>query len=113
LIVAIKSFNDKDTEALWEGRKTKKSWPINQIGERALRKLNVLDAATKLNDLRLTPGNRFESLEGTDEYSIRINQRWRICFAWEPADQAAIDSGSIDLAEAPGSALNVYIDDYH
>ncbi len=111
--MTIKNFSDKNTEALWQGHKTRKSWPINQISESALRRLNVLDAATKLNDLRLIPGNRFESLAGTDEYSIRINRQWRICFAWHVTDQAAVAEGSIDHAEAPGNAIGVRIEDYH
>lgn len=50
----------------------------------ALRKLDMLDAATRLEDLRSPPGNRLEALKGdrAGQYSIRINQQWRICFRW-------------------------------
>jgi toxin HigB-1 len=53
----------------------------------ALRKLLILDAADALGDLRVPPGNRLEKLKGdrAGTYSIRINQQWRICFAWTTA----------------------------
>lgn len=53
-----------------------------------LRKLLILDAAERLDDLRVPPGNRLEKLRGdrTGQYSIRVNDQWRICFRWEEAD---------------------------
>lgn len=63
-----------------------------------LRKLLILDAAERLDDLRVPPGNRLEKLRGdrTGQYSIRVNDQWRICFRWEEAD-----------------AHNVEVVDYH
>jgi proteic killer suppression protein len=62
----------------------------------ALRKLLILDAADALGDLRVPPGNRLEKLRGdrVDEYSIRINRQWRICFCWTaggPEDVEIVD----------------------
>jgi proteic killer suppression protein len=62
----------------------------------ALRKLLILDAADALGDLRVPPGNRLERLRGdrVDEYSIRINRQWRICFRWTtggPEDVEIVD----------------------
>lgn len=61
----------------------------HQLQRRARAKLQVLDAANRLNDLRVPPGNRLEALKGdrVGQHSIRINDRWRICFAWR--DDAA------------------------
>ena len=59
----------------------------------ALRKLAILDAAEVLSDLRVPPGNRLEKLRGnrSGQHSIRINQQWRICFAWTPAGPENIE----------------------
>lgn len=59
----------------------------------ALRKLDMLDAATGLPDLRLPPGNRFEALKGDrrGQYSIRINDQWRICFRWRDSAAEAVE----------------------
>jgi len=59
----------------------------------ALRKLAILDAADALSDLKVPPGNRLEKLKGdrAGEYSIRINQQWRICFRWTPAGPEDIE----------------------
>jgi len=59
-----------------------------EIHRTALRKLRMLNQARTLNDLRVPPGNRLEALKGDrhGQYSIRINERWRICFVWEQGD---------------------------
>lgn len=59
----------------------------------ALRKLLILDAAENLDDLRVPPGNRLEKLSGdrVGEYSIRINDQWRICFAWRDGDAYEVE----------------------
>ena len=59
----------------------------------ANRKLLIIDAAEKLNDLRVPPGNRLERLRGNraGQYSIRINDQWRICFTWTPAGAADVE----------------------
>lgn len=56
----------------------------HQLHRRALSKLQILDAAGRLDDLRIPPGNRLEALGGdrSGQYSIRINRQWRICFRW-------------------------------
>jgi toxin HigB-1 len=82
----IKSFADKETERLFRGGKSKAVPP--EIRERALSKLLVLNAATNVGDLRAPPGNRLEKLRGDREgqWSIRINQQYRVCFSWIGAD---------------------------
>ena len=82
----IKSFADKETEKLFWGGKSKAVPP--QIRERALSKLLVLNASTNIEDLRVPPGNRLEKLRGGREgrWSLRINQQYRIVFAFEGGD---------------------------
>ena len=78
----IKSFGDKEAEAIYNGERSRKL-PGN-IQETARRKLKYLNNAADPNDLRVPPGNHFEALHGDREgqYSIRINDRYRICFSW-------------------------------
>ncbi len=91
----IRSFRNKDTRQIYEGEKVKKWLSIHRQIEK---KLQILDAATSLEDLKHLPGNRFEALKGDrkGQYSIRINQQWRVCFRWEE-----------------GEPLDVEIVDYH
>jgi proteic killer suppression protein len=82
----IKSFADAATADLYHGRNTARVRRLSQdIVAAALRKLDVLNAAHHLDDLRSPPGNRLESLKGdlAGFYSIRINDQWRIIFRWE------------------------------
>jgi len=94
----IRNFADSGTEDTFNGRNTAEArrtcprslWPV------ARRKLDQLDAAGALEDLRVPPGNRLESLKGDlkGQFSIRINQQYRICFAWEddnPTDVEIVD----------------------
>ena len=76
----IKSFNDRYTGAVF-GRRRVSKFPID-IQRRAQKKLMILNNSTDLNDLRTPPGNHLEKLSGnrTGQYSIRINDQWRICF---------------------------------
>ena len=92
----IKSFRCKETETLFN-RQHAPRLPAN-LQRVALRKLLLLDAADKLEDLLIPPGNRLEKLAGNrkGQYSIRINDQWRICFRW---------SG--------GNAYDAEITDYH
>jgi proteic killer suppression protein len=95
----IGSFGDKATEALYHGTAKRKFKRIpSTIHGAALRKLDMLDAATVLEDLRQPSGNRLEALEGDLEgfHSIRINDQWRIVFRWSAPD-----------------AFEVSITDYH
>ena len=89
----ISSFKDKSTKKLYEGVVDSK-W--RSIRKQAERRLQVLDSATSLDDLRGLPSNRFESLKGNrkGQFSIRINRQWRICFKWvknEAADVEIVD----------------------
>lgn len=79
----IKSFADKVTIAVFSGQEVRQlAKPIQQA---ARRKLAMIDAAVRIDALRLPPSNRLELLKGDrkGQHSIRINQQWRICFRWE------------------------------
>ena len=91
----IADFHDKDTESLYRGGRSKR---FSAIAKTALRKLDMIDAAVDLTDLRSPPGNRLEALVGdrAGQHSIRINDRWRICFVCRD-----------------GAAHRVEIADYH
>jgi len=82
----IKSFASKETEKLFR-RQFSRKLPQN-IQRVARRKLEILDAAEALQDLRIPPSNRLEKLSGDKkgQYSIRINDQWRICFEWREDD---------------------------
>jgi proteic killer suppression protein len=76
----IISFGSKDTWEIWKGERVKIIPPeIQQVGRRKLRMLNN---AQNWSDLRIPPSNRLEKLQGSDFYSIRINDQWRIIFQW-------------------------------
>lgn len=78
----IRSFADKRTAALFAGYSVK-NMP-SQIQRRARAKLLAVDAAKRIDDLRIPPGNRLEALSGDrhEQHSIRVNDQWRICFQW-------------------------------
>jgi toxin HigB-1 len=81
----VRSFRDKDTEAVWHRRRSRKlDLSLQRV---AWRKLAMLDAAESLADLMVPPGNRLEKLAGdrAGHYSIRINGQWRIRFRWTDA----------------------------
>ena len=82
----IKSFGDRDTERLFS-REPVRRFPTDLL-RIMLRKLVALDAAEALVDLRVPPGNRLEKLKGrrSGQYSIRINDQWRVCFGWKDGD---------------------------
>ena len=90
----IRSFRDKVTESVFNGQRPK-GFPA-QIFQVARRKLEAVDAAERLSDLRIPPANRLEALRGDrqGQHSIRINDQWRICFRWTndgPADVEIVD----------------------
>ena len=91
----IQSFKGKSAKALWEG---KRSHLPSDIIPRAANKLSILNAATTIDSLRIPPSNHLEALTGDrqGQHSIRINNKWRICFRWEE-----------------GNAYEVEITDYH
>jgi len=80
----IKSFRSADTEALSKGTRVRRFVNIEAI---ARRKLRQLDIAARLSDLKVPPGNRLTALKGdrVGQYSIRINDQWRVCFRWTEA----------------------------
>jgi proteic killer suppression protein len=87
----IKSFGNKETERLFFRERIKKL--DRQVQRTALRKLIILDAAIALEELRIPPGNRLEKLVGDrqGQYSIRINDQWRICFEWSDGDAYEVE----------------------
>jgi len=92
----IVGFRDAETQKVWNGSRSRKLPPAIQAG--ALRKLRLISAERRIDDLRVPPGNRLEALRGdrAGQWSIRINDQWRICFRW-----------------TEGGADNVEIVDYH
>lgn len=87
----IRSFGSKDTERLWRRERVPSVDP--RIQRTALRKLRQIGAAEVLEDLRIPPGNRLERLQGdrVGQYSIRINDQWRICFVWTSAGPEEVE----------------------
>jgi toxin HigB-1 len=92
----IRTFRNKDTQAIFKGEFVKKL--DRQIQQRAREKLKYLDSASDLRDLMMPPSNQLEGLKGDrrGQHSVRINKQWRICFIWKDGD-----------------AFNVEIADYH
>lgn len=82
----IRSFRDRETERTFSRARVRKFSP--EVQRIAQRKLAILDAAESIEDLRVPPGNRLERLGGdrAGQHSIRINDRWRICFVWRDGD---------------------------
>ena len=87
----IKGFRCKETEKLFLRHRSTR-FPAG-VQRAALRRLLLLDAAEKLEDLRIPPGNRLEKLAGNrqGQHSIRINDRWRICFRWSEGDAYEVE----------------------
>jgi len=92
----IIGFRDSEAEKIWAGLRSRRLPP--DIQAVALRKLRLINAAKQVSDLRVPPANRLEQLKGdrAGQWSIRINDQWRICFRW-----------------TQGGAENVEIVDYH
>ena len=87
----IQSFADADTERVWRRERVRRFG--SDLQRMANRKLLIIDAAETLNDLRVPPGNRLERLRGdrSGQYSVRINDRWRICFTWSAAGATEVE----------------------
>ena len=88
----IRSFKDADAAALFAGRPVARFANIRSVAER---KLQMLHRATVLNDLRIPPNNRLEALkrERRGQYSIRINDQWRVCFRFEGGQADDVEIG--------------------
>ncbi len=86
----IRTFRCKDTKKLFSDRFVRRFNPIERA---ARRKLLLLHRARGFNDLRAPPGNRLEALRGNraGQYSIRINDQWRICFRWKNGDAEDVE----------------------
>lgn len=87
----IQNFRDKETERVFL-RERRTRLPLS-LRRAALRKLVLLDAAASLEDLRMPPGNRLEKLSGNREgqYSIRVNDQWRVCFRWQSGHASDVE----------------------
>jgi proteic killer suppression protein len=87
----IRSFADKRTAAIWIDRMPK-GFP-SDLARVARRKLRMLDAATRLEDLRSPPGNRLKALtaDRAGQHSIRVNDQWRLCFMWRDGDAHEVE----------------------
>ena len=87
----IRSFASKESEKIFRGQRSRKlAADVQRI---ARRRLLILDAADRLGDLRTPPGNRLEKLAGdrVGQHSVRINERWRICFRWQRGDAHQVE----------------------
>ena len=91
----IVSYRDKDTRAFAGGKRVKRFEPFRQQAEM---RLDRLEAAPNLHALRALPGNRFEALKGDrkDQFSIRINDQWRICFRWPGGSPGPVSVEIVD-----------------
>jgi proteic killer suppression protein len=90
----IQSFADEPTRKVWDREQVRHFGP--DLQRMAQKKLRLLNAAETINDMRIPPGNRLEKLTGDREgqYSIRINDQYRICFVWTtagPTDVQVVD----------------------
>ncbi len=105
----IKSFADKRTKAFFEGTRVP---AFAAFARQAERRMATLESAVTMRTLQALPSNRFEALGGDrlGQYSIRINDQWRICFRWEANEDAGPTTDPLDAA---GNAIDVGITDYH
>jgi len=86
----IRTFRDADTEALFLGGRVRRWASMENV---AMRKLAMLNRAARINDLRIPPGNRLEALKHyrAGQYSIRINDQYRVCFVWRNGDARDVE----------------------
>lgn len=86
----IKSFSDRDTQALYQGQRVRR---FEGFREQAEKRLQILRRARSLEDLHGLPSNRLEALAGdrAGQFSIRINWQWRICFRWQDGDTYQVE----------------------
>jgi proteic killer suppression protein len=88
--MTIRSFRCADTQAIYDGKHPRRFRNIEAVAQR---KLQMLDDAVELRDLRSPPGNRLEMLTGNraGQHSIRINDQWRVCFVWTDAGPEGVE----------------------
>lgn len=105
----IRNCRTKQTARFLAGERVREFQAFERAAMRALAKLQ---AATRLGDLRYPPSNHFEALQGdrAGQYSIRINEQWRVCFTWIATEPSSPDT---DLLLVPGDPDDVEITDYH
>ncbi len=105
----IKRYADRRTTRFCVGERVKE---FESFERQAQRRLTYLNEANRLVDLRALPSNQFEALGGdrSSQYSIRINDQWRVCFGWELRQPLAEGA---DILTAEGDAIDVEIADYH
>ena len=86
----IRSFKSRDTEALFNGKRVPRFANYEKV---ATRKLQMLEDASELRDLKAPPANRLETLKGDrkGQHSIRINDQWRVCFVWTDAGPEQVE----------------------
>ncbi|MCI5167387.1 MAG: plasmid maintenance system killer protein [Candidatus Electrothrix sp. GM3_4] len=91
----IKSFKNKGTEDIFNGKNTKEARKLcpRSLWKIASRKLDQVDSAIRIDDLRIPPGNMLEALKGNrkEEHSVRINEQYRICFKWSETSPSHIE----------------------
>ena len=87
----ITDFNDEDTLKVWQGEFFRRL--PNQIQQVARRKLRMVHNAQRIEDLRIPPNNRLELLKGNraGQWSIRINEQWRVCFEWKDGQASCVE----------------------
>ena len=87
----IVSCADKETERIWRDERSRRL--PSGIQQKALDRLQLLHAATRLEDLRVPPGNRLEALKGDrrGQHSVRLNEQWRLCFRWEDGNAHGVE----------------------
>lgn len=94
-MVVIQSFGNRGTEDIYHGRNTSRARATcpRELWTVSIRKLEYMDSADALEDLRVPPGNRLEALSGRREgqHSIRVNDQYRICFRWTPDGPADVE----------------------
>ncbi len=88
----LRSFASTETEKLWQGIRSRRLPP--ELHLRALAKLQLINAAVQLEFLKLPPGNHLEALKGDrkGQYSVRIDEQWRICFVWNGTDAERVET---------------------
>ncbi|MEN9676365.1 MAG: hypothetical protein RIS76_2261 [Verrucomicrobiota bacterium] len=87
----IVSFADKETERIWREERSRRL--PSGIQQKALDRLQLLHAATRLEDLRVPPDNRLEALKGDrrGQHGVRLNEQWRLCFRWEDGNAHGVE----------------------